>query len=137
MISKIEFYNNIDYILQKEKIEGKKINNINIIRNILKDKYINKKMYREFCNNYEMLFGNDYSLIQTKIQDMMYRIHLILESNPTNNNVDEEDIQKYIKNLLKYSSDYILDAVSYDDNDLEIMQEFSEDFNEFLCKRGI
>lgn len=138
MIRKQEFYDSINQILNEGTIEGINIPNVDSIRYIINNEKINNKLYHEFCRNYNMMFENDVSMIQCKLQDMIYRIHLLDYHFADNHAIaSQDDIVRYINSSLDLKNDDLFDAVSYDESDLEIVQDFFCEIDDFLAKRKI
>ena len=81
MIRKKEFDSNIKQIINEAKIENVDIKNIDILKQILNDKRINKSLYDGFCKNYEDEYGSNMDFIFMKIEDMLYRLHLLINYN--------------------------------------------------------
>lgn len=121
---KNNYKKNLDYILSGGKIENIPITNLDLIKDILNDNNLEKKIYEEFCNNLEDI-SSDNCLM--KVQDLIYRLSLL---------VNKILIEKYniteldsIKNIIDSAMDNGIDlvsAVSYDESDKEILIEFEE-----------
>lgn len=121
---KNNYKKNLDYILSGGKIENIPITNLDLIKDILNDNNLGKKIYEEFCNNLEDI-SSDNCLM--KVQDLIYRLSLL---------VNKILIEKYniteldsIKNIIDSAMDNGIDlvsAVSYDESDKEILIEFEE-----------
>ena len=76
-----DFNKTINEVLNEGKIENQDIKNIDILRYLLEDKKINKSLYDGFTKNYEMEYGSNRDYILMKIQDMLYRLHLLVNYN--------------------------------------------------------
>ena len=121
---KNNYKKNLDYILSDGKIENIPITNLDLIKDILNDNDLGKKIFEEFCNNLEDI-SSDNCLM--KVQDLIYRLSLL---------VNKILIEKYnikeldsIKNIIDSAMDNGIDlvsAVSYDESDKEILIEFEE-----------
>lgn len=121
---KNNYKKNLDYILSGGKIENIPITNLDLIKDILNDNNLGKKIYEEFCNNLEDI-SSDNCLM--KVQDLIYRLSLL---------VNKILIEKYniteldsIKNIIDSAMDNGIDlvsAVSYDESDKEILIEFED-----------
>lgn len=121
---KNNYKKNLDYILSGGKIENIPITNLDLIKDILNDNDLGKKIFEEFCNNLEDI-SSDNCLM--KVQDLIYRLSLL---------VNKILIEKYniteldsIKNIIDSAMDNGIDlvsAVSYDESDKEILIEFEE-----------
>lgn len=121
---KNNYKKNLDYILSDGKIENIPITNLDLIKDILNDNNLGRKIYEEFCNNLDDI-SSDNCLM--KVQDLIYRLSLL---------VNKILIEKYniteldsIKNIINSAMDNGIDlvsAVSYDESDKEILIEFEE-----------
>lgn len=137
MINKKEFNDSINQILNEGTIENIKIPNVDSIRYIVNNERINNKLYHEFCGHYNTMFSDD-SMIQCKLQDMIYRIHLLDYHFADNHAIaSQDDIVRYINSSLDLKNDDLFDAVSYDESDLEIVQDFFCEIDDFLAKKKI
>ena len=120
-----KFNNEILSILKDGEIENIALDNIEILEYIILDDTINKELYTKFKNNYLNLYDNDLSNFYCKLQDMIYRVNLFVNNNLIEKR-DIDDIDK-IKSITSKAIDYdsalFLDAVSYDQNDMEIIEE--------------
>ena len=139
MIVKPIFNYTIDDILDKEEIESKKIKNVETIKNIVHDPKINEYLYNGFLHNYEEMFGTDRSYYTTKLQDMLYRVHLLINYNFIERYgvVDNDTIKNAISSLIDNDEIDFFDAVSYDASDLEIVDMQDFDVRNVLCIRDI
>lgn len=121
---KNNYKKNLDYILSDGKIENIPITNLDLIKDILNDNNLGRKIYEEFCNNLDDI-SSDNCLM--KVQDLIYRLSLL---------VNKILIEKYniteldsIKNIINSAMDNGIDlvsAVSYDESDKEILMEFDD-----------
>jgi len=139
MIVKPIFNYTIDDILDKEEIESKKIKNVETIKNIVHDPKINEYLYNGFLHNYEEMFGTDRSYYTTKLQDMLYRVHLLINYNFIERYgvIDNDTIKNAISSLIDNDEIDFFDAVSYDASDLEIVDMQDFDVRNVLCIRDI
>lgn len=121
-----DFKKTINEILTEGKIEGKDIKNIDTLKYLLDDRKINKSLYDGFTKNYEMEYGSNRDYILMKIQDMLYRLHLLVNYNFVERYgiIDNDDIDFY-------------DAVSFDDSDFEIVDLQDFDVRNVLCIKNI
>ena len=116
-----EFNNNINHILDEGKIENIPIPNADIIKSIILDNNLNKILFDKFKRNYKSTYGNDLEYFYMKVQDLLYRLHLLINHILINKlDIDKE---KYVYDAI-YSyvindSLTLYDAVNYDDTDLE------------------
>lgn len=124
----------IKNILDTGKIENISIENIDLIKTILSDDEINEKLYIGFCKNYEDEFENDNSFFITKIQDMLYRINLLVNKNLIEMYGVNDDflIKEVFKNILQNKNIDLYSAVSYDFSDYLIIQEQEIDVRDSL-----
>jgi len=131
----IESFNkNIEDILNIGSIENINISNIDMIKNITLNDDLNPIIYKQFMNNYKSEYGNDSDFFVMKIQDLLYRLHLLIN----HIFIDRYDIKDYdfIYDTIFYyiinDSLNLYDAVSYDDTDLkELENELPIESEEF------
>lgn len=123
----------INYILNDGIIENHNIENIDIIRNVLNDSEVGNRIYENFMHNFSLDF--DEEDLSMKVQDLIYRINILVNDCiiPKNNISDYDDIRKIIDETLNQDID-LYSAVSYDDTDNELQDEFNsilveKDFN--------
>lgn len=123
----------INYILNDGIIENHSIENIDIIRNVLNDSGVGNRIYENFMHNFSLDF--DEEDLSMKVQDLIYRINILVNDCiiPKNNISDYDDIRKIIDETLNQDID-LYSAVSYDDTDNELQDEFNsilveKDFN--------
>ena len=120
-----KFNDEILSILKNGEIENISLENIETLEYIILDDDINKELYTKFKDNYLNLYGDDLSDFYCKLQDMVYRINLLVNNNLIDKrNIDDIDKIKDITNkAIDYDATSFLDAVSYDQNDAEIIEE--------------
>lgn len=123
----------INYILNDGVIENHSIENIDIIRNVLNDSEVGNRIYENFMHNFSLDF--DEEDLSMKVQDLIYRINILVNDCiiPKNNISDYDDIRKIIDETLNQDID-LYSAVSYDDTDYDLQDEFNsilveKDFN--------
>lgn len=123
----------INYILNDGIIENHSIENIDIIRNVLNDSGVGNRIYENFMHNFSLDF--DEEDLSMKVQDLIYRINILVNDCiiPKNNISDYDDIRKIIDETLNQDID-LYSAVSYDDTDYDLQDEFNsilveKDFN--------
>ena len=127
-----DYNNNIDYILNMGKIENISLDNLDILKDVIKDDELSKKLYNEFKSNFDYLYEDDYLM---KTQDLVYRLSLFINKCL----LDKHDIKEIddIKHTINKALDNGLDlcsAVSYDENDEEILDEFEYVMDEMEIK---
>lgn len=128
------FNSTIDELLQDGKIENIPIINIDIIKKIIFDKNLNTILFKGFKKNYNDEYGDDDSYLIMKLQDMIYNIHLLVNSilidkyGITKDSYIYDAICSYIEN----NSIDIYKAVSYDESDLEELELNTIDVYESL-----
>lgn len=123
----------INYILNDGIIENHNIKNIDIIRNVLNDSEVGNRIYENFMHNFSLDF--DEEDLAMKVQDLIYRINILINDCiiSKNNISDYDDIRKIIDETLNQDID-LYSAVSYDDTDNDLQDEFNsilveKDFN--------
>lgn len=134
-----DFNKTINEVLDEGKIENKDIKNIDTLRYILEDKKINKCLYDGFTKNYEMEYGSNREYLLMKIQDMLYRLHLLVNYNFVERYgvVDNNTIKNAVSILIDNEDIDFYDAVSFDDSDFEIVDLQDFDVRNVLCIKNI
>lgn len=134
-----DFKKTINEILTEGKIEGKDIKNIDTLKYLLDDRKINKSLYDGFTKNYEMEYGSNLDYILMKIQDMLYRLHLLVNYNFVERYgiIDKNNIRNAIIILIDNDDIDFYDAVSFDDSDFEIVDLQDFDVRNVLCIKNI
>ena len=134
-----DFNKTINEVLNEGKIENQDIKNIDILRYLLEDKKINKSLYDGFTKNYEMEYGSNRDYILMKIQDMLYRLHLLVNYNFIERYgvVDNDAIKNAVSVLGDNEDIDFYDAVSLDDSDFEIVDLQDFDVRNVLCIKDI
>ena len=82
---------------------------------------LNKILFDKFKNNYKSTYGNDLEYFYMKVQDLLYRLHLLINHILISNlDLDKEEyIYDAIYSYVVNDSLSLYDAVNYDDTDLE------------------
>ena len=134
-----DFNKTINEVLDEGKIENKDIKNIDTLRYILEDKKINKCLYDGFTKNYEMEYGSNREYLLMKIQDILYRLHLLVNYNFVERYgvVDNDTIKNAVSILIDNENIDFYDAVSFDDSDFEIVDLQDFDVKNVLCIKDI
>lgn len=132
-----QFNNNINDILDNGNIENIPIPNVDLIKSIVLDSNLNKILFKKFKNNYRSIYGDDLENFYMKVQDLLYRLHLLI-NHILINNLDvnkEEVIYDAIYSYVINDSISLYDAVNYDDTDLEELKQDLLDESEELSIR--
>lgn len=132
-----QFNNNINDILDNGNIENIPIPNVDLIKSIVLDSNLNKILFKKFKNNYKSIYGDDLENFYMKVQDLLYRLHLLI-NHILINNLDvnkEEVIYDAIYSYVINDSISLYDAVNYDDTDLEELKQDLLDESEELSIR--
>ena len=114
----------VNELLENKKVESIPLDNIDILRKLLFHKRLNKKFYNGFEKYYKNEFGDDLDYFVMKVQDMVYRLHLLV-----NHLVDYagckdfDTIYNSICTFLKQNSISFYEAVSYNSSGIEILEE--------------
>ena len=114
----------VNELLENKKVESIPLDNIDILRKLLFHKRLNKKLDNGFEKYYKNEFGDDLDYFVMKVQDMVYRLHLLV-----NHLVDYagckdfDTIYNSICTFLKQNSISFYEAVSYNSSDIEILEE--------------
>lgn len=119
---KKDYLYNVESILQEEKIENIKLENIDILKAVMNDNEISNLLYKNFKNNLPL--GCEDIIMKT--QDLVYRVNYcinncLLEKQNSNN---YELIKTTVKELIDKGADFY-SAVSYDAFDKEMIDEFN------------
>ena len=132
-----KFNDEILAILKNGEIENISLENIETLEYIILDDDINKELYTKFKDNYLNLYGDDLNDFYCKLQDMVYRINLLVNNNLIDKrDIDDIDkIKEITSKAIDYDSASFLDAVSYDQNDNEIIEEQESIINEVLDEK--
>lgn len=116
-----QFNDNINDILDSGNIENISIPNVDLIKRIILNVNLNKVIFKKFKDNYKSTYGDDLENFYMKVQDLLYRLHLLI-NHILISSLDvtkEEDIFDVIYSYIVNDSLSLYDAVNYDDTDLE------------------
>lgn len=116
-----QFNDNINDILDSGNIENISIPNVDLIKRIILNVNLNKVIFKKFKDNYKSTYGDDLENFYMKVQDLLYRLHLLI-NHILISSLDvtkEEDIFDAIYSYIVNDSLSLYDAVNYDDTDLE------------------
>lgn len=121
MITYEDYNYYIDEILKDGKVDNNPIDNIDILRKLLSDKELNRIIFNGIKDYCEMLFFDESSeYLQLKVQDVIYRMHLLVNHLiEYNGNKDYEQIYNSMNNFIELNADIFYDAVSYNADNLE------------------
>jgi len=111
----------INDILSSGNIEGIEIKNIDLIKNIVLEENLNNILFNGFKENYELEYDNDLSNFVMKVQDLLYRVNLLVNNILIDeyNIAEENNISNLINSLAEADAINLYGAVSYDDSDME------------------
>lgn len=128
MIAENDFKENIDNILSGGNIEGKKIKQPDILKQISKDKNLMHLFFLEFEMRYPYEDGLD--MLFCKTEDFIYRLDMSINDwlIPMHNIKTYKDIKSTFMDLIFEDID-LYSAVSYDESDKEIIDEFESIFS--------
>lgn len=120
---KKEFLDNVENILSEGVIENRPLSNIDILKNISKDDNLMNLFYLEFEKAYPMDEGTD--MLFTKTQDFVYRLNMAVSDwlIPIHEIDTIDKIKSTFVDLIFEDID-LYSAVSYDESDKEIIEEF-------------
>ena len=124
-------------INQNFKIKRRQIIHIETIKYVLNDKDINKRIYKMFKEDYVVVFGNDKDYLFMKVEDMVYRVNLIINSIIIDlyGITDKNTIKSAIVSLLDNHETYLFDGISYDSSDYEVIHDYNQDIMEYLIHK--
>lgn len=130
------FDNAVDNIINSKKINNISLKNIEIIKYVLKDKIVSKKLYKMFKKNYEVVYGSDLDWLLMKVEDMVYRCNLLINSVIIDKFgvTDKNAIRDAINCYLDSNNENLFDSVDYNDNDLEIINNYQDDIVGYLVQ---
>lgn len=117
------FGENIHSILKDKNVEGIPLKNINTLRDILNDKTLMNKFWKQFENNFTANCDTDDFYMKT--EDFIYRINLLVNDYiiPTYGDISNKAIKEKIEDMVNNNID-LYSAVSYDDTDILIIEDF-------------
>ncbi len=129
MITEKNFKNSIKTILNNGIIEGIPIKKKDFLQFLFEDKYLFHSFYNNFNRFYPEEYGKD--MIFTKIQDFIYRLDLVISDwlIPIRHKETDLEIKYSIMDLINKDADFY-SAVSYDNSDREILDEFENIYSE-------
>lgn len=128
MIAEKDFKENIDNILSGGNIEGKKIKQPDMLKQISKDKNLMHLFFLEFEMRYPYEDGLD--MLFCKTEDFVYRLDIAINDwlIPMHNIKTYKEIKSTLMDLIFEDID-LYSAVSYDESDKEIIDEFESIFS--------
>lgn len=128
MIAEKDFKENIDNILSGGNIEGKKIKQPDMLKQISKDKNLMHLFFLEFEMRYPYEDGLD--MLFCKTEDFIYRLDMSINDwlIPMHNIKTYKEIKSTLMDLIFEDID-LYSAVSYDESDKEIIDEFESIFS--------
>lgn len=124
-------------IIDSKSVNNIPLKNIETIKYVLNDKDINKRIYKMFKEDYVVVFGNDKDYLFMKVEDMVYRVNLIINSIIIDlyGITDKNTIKSAIVSLLDNHETYLFDGISYDSNDYEVIHDYNQDIMEYLIHK--
>lgn len=124
MIKEKDFKKNVKAILDAGAIENIPIKQLNILKNISKDKNLMHLFFLEFEHHFPYEDGIDMLLCKT--QDFIYRLDMAINDwLIPKYNLDDNSIKSTLMDLIFDDID-LYSAVNYDDSDLEIIEEYND-----------
>lgn len=117
-----DFFENVKYILSDGIVEGYKLQQKEVLKEIFKDKELNDSLYNEFYNNF-IGFERDDNLMKT--QDLMYRLDVLVDQYIVKEKgiSDIDSIKDNIKELMNNYID-LYSAVDFDENYEELFEDY-------------
>lgn len=131
------FDNAVRDIIDSKSVNNIPLKNIETIKYVLNDKDINKRIYKMFKEDYVVVFGNDKDYLFMKVEDMVYRVNLIINSIIIDlyGITDKNTIKNAIVSLLDNHETYLFDGISYDSSDYEVIHDYNQDIMEYLIHK--
>lgn len=128
MIAEKDFKENIDNILSGGNIEGKKIKQPDMLKQISKDKNLMHLFFLEFEMRYPYEDGLD--MLFCKTEDFIYRLDMAINDwlIPMHNIKTYKEIKSTLMDLIFEDID-LYSTVSYYESDKEIIDEFESIFS--------
>jgi len=125
---------NIDIFKIWNLKENCKDNGIESLRDLLERSDLFLKKFKE---EYVMVFGNDKDYLFMKVEDMVYRVNLIINSIIIDlyGITDKNTIKNAIVSLLDNHETYLFDGISYDSSDYEVIHDYNQDIMEYLIHK--
>ena len=124
---KEQFLNNINSIFEYKNVEGIPLQRLDILKDIIRDKDLFDMMYSKFSRYFDDYFDEDD--LSMKTEDFIYRLNYLINNwmIPIHHINNIEDIKSTLNGLIKKDVD-LYGAVSFDDSDKEMLDEFEELF---------
>ena len=120
------FNQEIIQILEDGKVENQNINNCELIKSIMLDETINVSLFEKFKSNYETLYGNDQDFFVMKIQDLVYRVNILINDVLLESGIPKEELYDTIYHYIKNDMIDFYSAVNYNEDDIFDMRETYE-----------
>lgn len=128
------FYNAISDIISTKKVNNITLKNIEIIKYVLNNKEITKKIYKKFKENYNLKFDSDKDYILMKVEDMVYRFHLLISIIINDYSITNKNKIRNTINIFLDNSTSIFEPVNYNSNDIEIIIEYKKEIVNYLVQ---
>ncbi len=124
---KEQFLNNINSIFEYKNIEGIPLQRIDILKDIISDENLFDIIYSRFSKYFDDYFDEDD--LSVKTEDLMYRLNYLINNwmIPIHHIDNIEDIKSTLNSLIEKDID-LYGAVSFNDSDIELLDEFEELF---------
>lgn len=132
----LEYKEILDELLSSKKIENIEIDNMEIIKNIFDDESIYTTIKNGFDDNFETI---DDESGYTKVQDMLYRINLLLNEVLIDciNIYDSTELNNNLLFFLTESDIDLYSAVNYNEDDKEEIDNMKEEILSFFIGKNI
>ena len=125
------YVSNINELLESGKVEGIKLNNIDLLKKLFNDSDINNKIFKKF---YEYFTNNfEYDDLYMKCEDLVYNINLFVNEFliKTKNINDYDEIKENIDYVIDEDIDLYC-SPNYNEFDKEVIEEYKEYYGEEL-----
>lgn len=121
------YLENIKTILDKGEVEGIKLTQVPFLREIFKDEKLNNILYNRFNYNFDVCEFDDLFM---KTQDFIYRLNFAIHNwlIPVHGIEDIDSIKVALEGSI-YNGLDLWSSVSYDMNDLNLLDEFESCFS--------
>lgn len=120
------FNQEIIQILEDGKVENQNINNCELIKIIILDETINVSLFEKFKSNYETLYGNDQDFFVMKIQDLVYRVNILINDILLESGIPKEKLHNIIYHYVENEMIDFYSAVNYNEDDIFDMRDTYE-----------
>ena len=119
------FIKNVKSLLDDGNVEGIKLDNIETLKQVFNNQDLQNVFCNDFLKNFSLFYNDD---LYMKSQDFTYQLDMFINKSliPYYENSDINFIIDKVKDYSINSDLDLYSAVSYDDSDKELINEFNE-----------